>query len=81
MFPRKNRRNMTEIVSYIKDLISLKVGNSPVKDSQVADELEITTNKLAACKKRDSIPYEDLTYYCQKNNLSLDDMLFQKRFE
>lgn len=73
---RRNRRDIFEIVKYIKTLLLPKSGKV-VHDYQVAEELNITSNRLAACKKRDVIPYEDLLYYCQKNNISADKLFFQ----
>ena len=75
--PRKNKRNITEIITYIKALLLPKNGNKKIFDNHVADELSISLAKLQACKKRDKIPYEDLFYYCQKNNISTDELFFQ----
>lgn len=75
--PRKNKRNIAEIIKHIKALLLPRNGNCKVFDNHVADELSISLAKLQACKKRDRIPYEDLLYYCQKNNISADELFFQ----
>ena len=70
---------MQEIVSYIKDLISIKIGNRKVLDKDVANSLEITDGKLYTCKYREIIPYENIIYFCQKENVSLDKILFESK--
>jgi hypothetical protein len=73
----KNQRDIQEIISYIKDLISIKVGNRKVLDVDVANSLEISDGKLYTCKYRGVIPYENIVYFCQKENILLDKILFK----
>lgn len=74
----KKTRSIHEILKYLKDLLLPKFKPNKVRDADVADELKISANKLAACKKRGKIPYEDLIYYCQKKSLSTDEILFKQ---
>jgi len=76
-YSRRSRRDIGEIISYIKDLISPKIGNRKILDGDVANSLDISDGKLYSCKSRGVIPYEDIVYFCQKENISIDELLLK----
>lgn len=76
-YSRRSRRDIGEIISYIKVLISPKIGCRKILDVDVANSLEISDGKLYSCKSRGVIPYDDIVYFCQKENLSIDEVLFK----
>ena len=80
-YTRRSRRDIREIISYLKDLISLKIKDRKVLEGDVANLLEISDGKLYSCKSRGVIPYDDIVYFCQKENLSIDDLLLKAPVE
>ena len=80
-YSRRSRRDIGEIISYIKDLISPKIGNRKILDGDVANSLDISDGKLYSCKSRGVIPYEDIVYFCQKENISIDELLLKAPVE
>jgi len=75
-YSRRLRRNIKEIIVYIKYLISDNQ-REKVLDRDVANKLAITNKKLYTCKSRGVIPYEDIVYFCQKENISIDEILLK----
>lgn len=61
----------TEVVERIKDVISLDVGEKYVTDKDVAFSLQISVAKLATCKRRNSLPVDDIVYFCIKRRVSI----------
>ena len=80
-YSRRSRRDIGEIITYIKDLISPKIRNRKILDVDVANSLEISDGKLYSCKSRGVIPYDDIVYFCQKENLSIDELLLKAPVE
>ena len=72
------KRSVDDIVEYIKDLISLSVGNRYVFDKDVANELNITPGNLSRCKQKDTIPINEIKIFCLKRNLNIDEILLTK---
>lgn len=48
-----------------------------VYDKDVAKALGIPASTLATCKKRGSIPYDEILMFCAKNNVSTNWLFFQ----
>lgn len=63
-------KSFSEIIERIKLIKNLS------NDYQVAEVLEIRPKSMATAKMRNSIPYEELTSFCDKEGISLNWMLF-----
>ncbi len=62
-------RTFAEIIELIKETKNLK------KDKEVAVILQIEYKRLATAKSRNSLPYEELITFCNKENISLNWLL------
>ncbi|QOG13094.1 LexA family transcriptional regulator [Arcobacter sp. FWKO B] len=68
----------SEIIDKLKDIISSEIGNKRVFDKDVATALHISNESLSHLKKRNSIPYEQIAYFCAKRNISINWVLFDQ---
>ncbi|MCK9338114.1 MAG: helix-turn-helix domain-containing protein [Arcobacteraceae bacterium] len=67
-----------EIIDKLKDIISSELGDKRVFDKDVASSLQISNESLSHLKKRNSIPYEQIAYFCAKRNISINWVLFDQ---
>ena len=67
-----------DIVERLKDIISEQVGAKKVFDKDVASALGIEPINFATMKKRDKIPYKELSEFCAKKRISLNWLLFDQ---
>ncbi len=65
-------RNATEIFGAIKRSIGIKT------DTELSKVLNIERSTLSTWKQRDSIDYKIIVSFCEKNNLSLDEIILGK---
>lgn len=65
-------RNATEIFGAIKKSIGIKT------DTELSKVLKIERSTLSTWKQRDSIDYKIVVSFCEKNNLSLDEIILGK---
>lgn len=72
------RRNVREIFNYIKDLISLDIGNRAVVDTDVANALDVKPSTLSTWASRGKIPHDEIIAYAIKKDLPLDDILLER---
>ena len=66
------------IIDNLKDVLSYELGNKRVYDKDVAHALGISKESLSHLKKRNSVPYEAIVYFCAKRSLSINWILFDQ---
>lgn len=71
-------RSFEDIVERLKDIISQQVGQKKVFDKDVAGVLGIEPVNFATMKKRDKIPFRELSEFCAKRKVSLNWLLFDQ---
>ncbi len=70
--------NLPVIIEKIKDIISSDLPNKRVFDKDVANALELSKESLTHFKKRNSIPYEQIAFFCAKKKISINWLLFDQ---
>jgi len=66
------------ILSRIKDYLKERDNKDYVYDKDISNELGIRVQSLSRLKKADSVPLQQIVKFCEKENLSLDWVLFGK---
>jgi phage repressor protein C with HTH and peptisase S24 domain len=66
------------VIDNLKDVLSYELGNKRVYDKDVAHALGISKESLSHLKKRNSVPYEAIVYFCAKRSLSINWILFDQ---
>ncbi len=66
------------VIDNLKDVLSYELGNKRVYDKDVAYALGISKESLSHLKKRNSVPYEAIVYFCAKRSLSINWILFDQ---
>lgn len=69
---------LNHIIDNLKDVLSHELGNKRVFDKDVAHALGLSKESLSHLKKRNSVPYEAIVYFCAKRNLSINWILFDQ---
>ena len=69
---------IVRILDNLKDVLSQELGNKKVYDKDVANALGISSQSLAQLKRRNSIPYEAIVYFCAKQSVSINWILFDQ---
>lgn len=70
--------NLTTIIEKIKDIISSDLPNKRVFDKDVANALGLSKESLTHFKKRNSIPYEQIAFFCATKKISINWLLFDQ---
>ncbi|MBE0490783.1 MAG: helix-turn-helix domain-containing protein [Sulfurospirillum sp.] len=70
--------DLKHIIDNIKDVLSIEVGARKVFDKDVADALKISKESLSHLKRRNSVPYEAIAYFCAKREISINWILFDQ---
>ena len=70
--------DLTTIIEKIKDIISSDLPNKRVFDKDVANALGLSKESLTHFKKRNSIPYEQIVFFCAKKKISINWLLFDQ---
>jgi phage repressor protein C with HTH and peptisase S24 domain len=68
--------NSQEIIEKIKDILSNEMEGKRVYDKDVAEALGISKESLSHFKKRNSVPLEQIVYFCAKRKISINWILF-----
>lgn len=71
--------DMNIIIDKLKDIISNDFPNKKIFDRDVAEALGISKNSLVQFKKRNTVPYEQLAYFCAKRKISINWILFDQQ--
>ena len=66
---------MQEIIERLKDILSNEI-EGKVYDKDVASALGISKESLSHLKKRGSVPYEQISKFCAKRDISINWVLF-----
>ena len=64
--------NLIEIIDRMKQLMNIK------NDSDVAELLNINQSTFAERKRRNSVPYEEIIKFCDKQHIAIDYILLGK---
>lgn len=67
-----------DIVERLKDIISATVGSKKVFDKDVATALGVEPINFATMKKRNKIPFKELSEFCARQKISLNWLLFDQ---
>lgn len=67
---------LKHIIDNIKDVLSVELGERRVFDKDVAEALGLSRESLSHLKRRNSIPYEAIAYFCAKREISINWILF-----
>ncbi|HGZ70044.1 MAG TPA: LexA family transcriptional regulator, partial [Nitratifractor sp.] len=70
--------NSQEIIEKIKDILSNELEGKKVYDKDVAEALGISKESLSHFKKRNSVPLEQIVYFCAKRKISINWILFSQ---
>ena len=68
-----------EMMQRIKEVITLHSENRRIYNKEVAQALNLTPEYFAVIKKREKIPYEAIALFCQKQNISINWVLFGQK--
>lgn len=66
------------VVDNLKDILSCELGESRVYDKDVAHALGISKESLCHHKRKNTIPYESIVYFCAKRQISINWVLFNQ---
>jgi len=66
------------IVDNLKDILSHELGEIRVYDKDVAKALGISKESLSHHKRKNTIPYEAIVYFCAKRQISINWVLFNQ---
>ncbi len=71
---------MRDFYSVIEELKKYLSGDKKIKilDKDVADVLGISQANFATLKRRNSMPYENILLFCQKEKLCVRELLFSE---
>ncbi len=67
-----------EVMQRIKQILSLHNQKEKILDRDVAVALELDPQYFAVIKRRRKIPYEAITYFCKRNNISMNWILLEQ---
>ncbi len=68
--------HFNDIIQRIEKIIAVNMENRRVYNKEVAQALELTPEYFAVIKKRGKIPYEAITTFCRKREISINWILF-----
>lgn len=66
------------IIDNLKDILSQELGESKVYDKDVAYALGLSKESLSHHKRKQTIPYEAIVYFCAKRHISINWVLFNQ---
>lgn len=70
--------DINKVIEKLKDVISRELGEKTVLEKDVAKILGMTPNALAQFKHRNTLPYEQIMYFCAKRKLSINWIMFEQ---
>lgn len=68
-----------DVMEKIKDILSYDLGDRRVFDKDIAEALGLTKEHFSVLKKRNKIPFEELTYFCARHKVSINWLLFDQQ--
>lgn len=72
----KNMVKFDDIVERIKDVICHEFKDGVVYDKNVAHELGMNQYTFYSCRKRETIPYDELTMFCIRRRVNTNWLFF-----
>ena len=66
------------VIDNLKDVLSLELGNKRVFDKDVAHALGLSRESFSHLKRRNSVPYEAIVFFCAKRAISINWILFDQ---
>ena len=73
--------NMKDIVERIRDYLQTKENKEYIYDKEIGEYLNITPESLSRLKKTDSIPFQKIIDFCNRENISIDWILSGKTYK
>jgi len=70
--------NNYEIIEKLKDIISQEFPDRIVYEKDVAKALGMSKESFSHFKKRESVPVEQIAYFCAKRKISINWILFDQ---
>ncbi|BDY13271.1 LexA family transcriptional regulator [Hydrogenimonas cancrithermarum] len=67
-----------EVLSRLKDILSVEVGERKVLDKDVAETLGIAPAYFAVLKKRGSVPFAQIADFCARRKISINWLLYDQ---
>jgi hypothetical protein len=64
-----------EVMQRVKEILSLQSPKKKIRDKDIANALELDPQYFAVIKRRKKIPYEAITYFCKRYNISMNWIL------
>ena len=66
------------VLDNLKDILSQELGENKVYDKDVAYALGLSKESLSHHKRKQTIPYEAIVYFCAKRHISINWVLFNQ---
>lgn len=70
--------NIQEIIEKLKDILSAEHPDKKIFDKDVAAALEMSKESLSHLKKKNGIPYEQISKFCAKRKISINWVLYDQ---
>lgn len=70
--------SIIDITDKLKDILSNEIPNKKIFDKDVANALNLSKESFSIMKKKDSIPYEQISKFCAKRKISINWVLFDQ---
>ena len=70
--------NFASIILKMKQRVEVPSTKKKIFDKDIAKILNITQEALATMKKRNSIPFEEILFWCYKMDINPLDILYKK---
>lgn len=70
--------DINEIIEKLKDILSSEHPNRKIFDKDVASALGMSKESLSHLKKKNGVPYEQITKFCAKRKISINWILFEQ---
>lgn len=70
-------RDFHAIIAYLKEYLAHR-SKRKILDKDLAKALEISQSNFATMKRRNTIPYEKLLYFCYKEKLCCREVFFKR---
>jgi len=68
-----------EVMQRVKQILSLHNKKEKILDRDIADALELNPQYFAVIKRRKKIPYEAITHFCKRYNISMNWILLEQK--
>lgn len=78
---RRNVMNMIDILERIRSYLKDKENKEYIYDKDIGEYLNITPESLSRLKKNNSIPFQKIIDFCEREEISLDWILFGKNLK